>query len=79
MPAMITFYDWLAKHNRLRTPLGDLARQSAKDPEFPRGVDSLDALLEYVRSSSKGSAQAVSVARSAYQAYERSLRPAPHL
>jgi hypothetical protein len=79
MPAMISFCDWLAKHNRLRTPLGDLARQSAKDPGFPRDVASLDALLEHVRSTSKGSAQAVSIARSAYQAYERSLRPEPRL
>ncbi|MBN1605113.1 MAG: hypothetical protein JW940_00695 [Polyangiaceae bacterium] len=74
---MTSFYDWLAKQKRLRTPLGDLARAAARDRDFPREVASLEALLDYVRTSSKGSAQAVVVARSAYQAYERSERPPP--
>ena len=75
--AMTSFYDWLAKQKRLRTPLGDLARAAARDQGFPRDVASLEALLDYVRASSKGSAQAVVIARSAYQAYERSERPPP--
>ena len=79
MPAMISFYEWLAKQKQLRTPVGELARQSAKDPSFPRDVATLEALLEYVRTSSKGSAQAVSIARMAYQAYARSLRPEPKI
>jgi uncharacterized protein YozE (UPF0346 family) len=75
--AMTSFYDWLTKHKRLRTPLGELARAAARDKDFPRDVASLEILVDYVRVSSKGSAQAVVVARSAYQAYERSERPPP--
>jgi uncharacterized protein YozE (UPF0346 family) len=75
--AMTSFYDWLAKQKRLRTPLGDLARAVARDKDFPRDVAGLDALLEYVRTALKSTPQAVVVARSAYQAYERSERPPP--
>lgn len=77
MPAMISFYDWLAKHKNLRTPVGELARSAARDKNFPHDVVTLDAVLDYVRASSKGSAQAIAIARTAYQAYERSLRPPP--
>jgi uncharacterized protein YozE (UPF0346 family) len=79
MPAMISFYDWLAKQKNLRTPVGDLARTAARDKSFPREVVTLDAVLDYARTSSKGSAQAVAIARAAYQAYERSLRPPPSM
>jgi uncharacterized protein YozE (UPF0346 family) len=75
MAAMKSFYDWLAKQKRLRTPVGDLARSAARDKDFPRDIASLDALLEYVKTSSKGNPQAVTVARSAYQTWERELRP----
>jgi len=79
MPAMISFHDWLAKQKNLRSPMGEFARSAARDKGFPREVVTLEAVIEHVRSSSKGSAQAVAVARIAYQAYERSLRPAPAL
>jgi uncharacterized protein YozE (UPF0346 family) len=79
MAAMISFYDWLGKQKLLRSPLGNWAREAARDEAFPRDVADLDALLSYVRTSSKGSAQAVAIARSAYQAYVRSHRPAPSM
>lgn len=79
MAALISFYDWLAKQKGLRTPLGDLARTAARDKSFPREVETLEALLSYLRTSSKSSAQALVVARTAYQAYERSQRPAPSM
>lgn len=77
MAAMISFYEWLTKQKLLRTPLGEWAREAVRDKSFPREVAALDALLEYVRTSPKGSAQAVAIARTAYQAYARSQRPAP--
>ncbi|HMA95713.1 MAG TPA: YozE family protein [Polyangiaceae bacterium] len=77
MSAMISFYDWLAKQKLLRTPLGDLAREATRDKNFPRDAVSLEALMEYLRSTPMGSAQVLAVARAAYRSYERSLRPAP--
>lgn len=77
MPAMISFYDWLAKQKLLRTPLGDLAREATRDKNFPRDAVTLEALIEYLRSTPAGSAQVIAVARAAYRNYERSLRPAP--
>lgn len=79
MAAMISFYDWLTKQKQMRTPIGEFARAAARDKEFPQDVAALEALLEYVRGSKNGSAQAVAIARTAYQAYARSLRPAPSL
>jgi uncharacterized protein YozE (UPF0346 family) len=79
MAAMISFYDWLAKQKLLRTPLGDWAREVARDKEFPRDVATLEALLAHVKTKSEGSAQAVVIARTAYRAYERSQRPAPSM
>jgi uncharacterized protein YozE (UPF0346 family) len=79
MASMICFYDWLAKQKLLRTPVGEFAREAARDKGFPRDVENLDALLGYVRSSPKVSAQAVVIARTAYQAYMRSQRPAPSM
>lgn len=79
MAALISFYDWLAKQKGLRSPMGDWAREVARDQGFPRDVATLDALLDHVRSGPKGTAQAVVFARSAYRAYERSQRPAPAL
>jgi uncharacterized protein YozE (UPF0346 family) len=79
MAAMISFNDWLAKQRLLRTPLGEFAREVAKDKNFPADVATLEALVEYVRGSRKSSAQAVVIARTAYQAYIRSQRPAPSM
>jgi uncharacterized protein YozE (UPF0346 family) len=77
MAASPSFYEWLTKQAGLRSPLGGLARDAARDGAFPKDVASLEALIEYVRTSSKGSAQAVAVARSAFRAFARSQAPAP--
>jgi uncharacterized protein YozE (UPF0346 family) len=84
MAALISFYDWLAKQKKLRTPLGEFARVVARDPGFPRDVASLDALVEYFRASEYfkalpgGSAQIIAVGRLAYRSYERAHGAAPH-
>jgi uncharacterized protein YozE (UPF0346 family) len=77
MAALISFYEWLAKQKSMRTSLGGFARDVARDGAFPRDVASLEALLDYVRTSPKNSPQAVAVARSAYRAYERAHEAAP--
>ena len=83
MAALDSFYDWLAKQKKLRTPLGDFARVVARDPGFPRDVATLDALLEYFKASEYfkalpgGSAQTIAVGRLAYKAYERAHGAAP--
>jgi uncharacterized protein YozE (UPF0346 family) len=77
MAALISFHDWLAKQKSCRTSLGEFAREATKDKGFPRESVSLEAMLDYVRSSTYGSAQTIAIARSAYRAYERSFRPVP--
>jgi len=77
MAALISFYAWLDKQKLLRTPLGNWAKQVVRDAAFPRDVPNLEALLEYVKVSEKGSGQAIAIARLAYRSYERSQRPAP--
>lgn len=77
MAAITSFHDWLAKQKSCRTPLGEFARLATKDKGFPKESVSLEAMLEYLRSSSYGSAQTLALARSAYRAYERSFRPVP--
>ena|GEM_PF-1046587 len=79
MAAPIDFREWLSKQKALRTPVGSWAREVARDSSFPQDIANLDALLEYVRASPKGSAQAVAIARSAYRQYERSQAPAPRV
>jgi hypothetical protein len=79
MATLVSFFEWLGKQKGLRTPLGDLARAAARDAAFPREVASLEALLDYVRGMPKSSAQTLSVARTAYRDYERSVSPPPRL
>lgn len=79
MATLVSFFEWLGKQKSLRTPVGDFARTAARDASFPREVASLDALLDYVRGTAKGSAETVAIARTAYRAYERSAKPASRL
>lgn len=77
MAALTSFYEWLMKQKKLRTPLGEFAREVGRDPAFPRDTVGLDAVLEHLRASPKsGSAQNLAVARLAYRAFERT-QPAP--
>ncbi len=79
MSPITPFYDWLAKQKALRTPIGEFARKAASDQDFPRAMVSEEEILAYVRTSSAGSGQAVAVARTAYRAYARSIKPAARL
>jgi len=79
MATLVGFFEWLGKQKGLRNPVGEFARTALRDASFPREVESLEALLEYVRGTDKASAQTVAVARTAYRDYERSVRPAPRL
>ena len=60
MAAFTNFYDWLAKQKSLRTPVGEMARETARDESFPRDVTTLDALIEHLQ---KSNATAASLAR----------------
>ena len=79
MAALLSFFEWLEKQKSQRTPIGEFARSASRDAKFPRDLASLDALLEYVRSAEKSSAESVAVARTAYRAYERSVKPASRI
>ena len=76
MAALVGFFEWLGKQKGLRNPVGEFARTALRDEKFPREVTSVDALLEYVRSTPNGSAQTVAIARAAYREYQRSFKPA---
>jgi uncharacterized protein YozE (UPF0346 family) len=79
MAAPVGFYEWLTKQKGQRNPVGELARSVARDAEFPRDMATLEQVLEHLRQSSNASAESLAVARSAYRAYERSVKPAPRV
>jgi uncharacterized protein YozE (UPF0346 family) len=74
MAAFTPFYDWLAKHKGLRSPVGDLARDVLKDESFPRDVTTLDALLSHIRGSSYSSTEVIAKARTTWRTFERGGR-----
>jgi uncharacterized protein YozE (UPF0346 family) len=71
MAAFTPFYDWLVKHKTQRTPVGEFAREVLKDEKLPREILTLEALLEYVKSSANVSAELQSKARVSWKAFER--------
>lgn len=73
MAAFTNFYDWLNKQKNLRTPVGDMAREVAKDPTFPRDVTTLEAVLEHLQKGN-ASSQAVARARSTWKVFSRGGR-----
>lgn len=79
MATLVSFFEWLGKQKGLRTPVGEFARSAGRDAAFPKDVASLEALLDYVRSTAKSSAQTIAIARTAYRDYERSVSPPPRL
>ncbi len=70
MAAFTNFYDWLAKHNNLRTPVGDMARATARDASFPKDVTTLDAVLEHLQKAN-ASPEHLARARTTWKAFER--------
>ena len=73
MAAFTNFYDWLAKQKSLRTPVGDMARETARDVSFPRDVMTLDAVLEHLQKSN-ASSEAVARARATWKVFSRGGR-----
>ncbi|MES1178647.1 MAG: YozE family protein [Myxococcales bacterium] len=73
MAAFTNFYDWLSKHKNLRTPVGDMARDTAKDPTFPRDVTTLEAVLEHLQKAD-ASSQVTARARMVWKVFSRGGR-----
>ncbi len=73
MAAFTNFYDWLSKQKNLRSPVGDMARDTAKDPSFPREVTTLEAVLEHLQKANASSA-VVARARSTWKVFARGGR-----
>ena len=73
MAAFTNFYDWLAKQKNLRTPVGDMARETARDASFPREVTTLKAVLEHLQKSN-ASSEAVARARATWKVFARGGR-----
>ena len=74
MSKFTNFYEWLAKEKSRKSPLGELAREVARDANFPKDVASLDALLEYLRTK-KLSGVLLATARLAWKSYAASAPP----
>jgi hypothetical protein len=73
MAAFTNFYDWLGKQKNLRTPVGDMARDAAKDASFPRDVTTLEGVLEYLQKSNASSV-VIARARSTWKVFARGGR-----
>jgi len=73
MAAFTNFYDWLAKQKSLRTPVGEMAREAARDESFPRDVTTLDALIEHLQKSNATSL-ALARARATWKVFARGGR-----
>jgi uncharacterized protein YozE (UPF0346 family) len=78
MAAQVGFYEWLTKQKGQRNAIGELARAATRDAEFPKEMATLEQILEHYKSA-KASAESIAVARSAYRAYERSVKPVPRI
>ncbi len=53
-----TFTEWLARHTKRDSPLGDFAGDVARDRDFPRAPSSLDQVLSHlIRHGACGEAQ----------------------
>lgn len=73
MAAFTNFYDWLSKQKNLRSPVGDMARDTAKDASFPRDATTLEAVLEHLQKANASSA-VVARARSTWKVFARGGR-----
>ena len=73
MAAFTNFYDWLAKQKSLRTPVGEMARETARDESFPRDVTTFEALLEHLQKANASSA-ALARARAIWKVFARGGR-----
>jgi uncharacterized protein YozE (UPF0346 family) len=73
MAAFTNFYDWLAKQKSLRTPVGEMAREVARDEAFPRDVTTLDAVLEHLQKANATSAD-LARARATWKVFARGGR-----
>lgn len=73
MAAFTNFYDWLAKQKNLRTPVGEMARDAARDDGFPRDATTLDAVLEHLQKANATSAT-VARARATWKVFARGGR-----
>ncbi len=73
MAAFTNFYDWLSKQKNLRTPVGDMARDTAKDASFPRDVTTLEGVIEHLQQAN-ASSLVIARARSTWKAFSRGGR-----
>lgn len=65
------FYEWLIARRVRPDPIGDLARDAARDRHFPTNAEALANVLEYLRSRQAGEGALVA-ARKAWREYNDS-------
>jgi uncharacterized protein YozE (UPF0346 family) len=66
-----TFHEWLVTQKNQKSPIGELAGSLVRDQSFPKDVQSVDALLSYLREKQAPSVT-VATAKIAWQTYARS-------
>lgn len=72
----LSFTQWLARAQNSDSPLGDLARDVARDPDWPGDADISQVYLRYL-SSRHASESAINVWRKAWKSYSAYLRNHP--
>ncbi|HEY2407023.1 MAG TPA: YozE family protein [Polyangiaceae bacterium] len=70
MSKFATFYEWLSKQKNQHSPLGQFAGNALRDPNFPKNVAGVDALLGYLREQQADGLR-IATARLAWQTYAR--------
>jgi len=73
MAAFTPFYDWLAKQKNLRSPVGDMARETSRDATFPRDVTTLEGVIEHLQKAS-ASPESIARARATWKVFARGGR-----
>jgi len=73
MAGFTNFYDWLAKQKGLRSPVGEMARDTARDEGFPRDASTLDAVLEHLQKANASTA-VLARARATWKVFARGGR-----
>jgi hypothetical protein len=63
------FYDWLGAYQAEQTPWGDFARDTRRDPTFPKGVRSLKGVLRHLRGADEA---CLAAARTSWAMYKAS-------
>jgi uncharacterized protein YozE (UPF0346 family) len=70
MKKFAPFHEWLTKQKNQRTPLGEWARSTIRDENFPKDLTNVDGLLTYLRGK-QATGTELATAKAAWLTYAR--------